>query len=302
MNRIFIIVLLLFMQLGTSAQVSFESALDTNRILIGQQVDFRLTAGNVSPEQSLIWPQWPDTLSKAELIAMRWDTTAEAGLRKITATFTLTSFDSGFVVLPPFQLISGSDTLYSEPKILNVNTVSFDPEIELYDIKEPLQAPIDWWYWIKKLWWIALAVASAIALIWWLWSKRKRTEPGFAVPKDGRTPAERATDALNELRDRKVWQNGDVKKYYSELTEIIRRYIEESEGVPALEMISDELIEAIQIKYAATEQRLLSGMLKKADAVKFAKAKPGPDEHLSIWDSAVLFVQNTSLKKAADEV
>jgi len=94
-------------------------------------------------------------------------------------------------------------------------------------------------------------------------------------------PFEEAIYKLNELDNKLLWQNNQVKEYYSELTEIVRNYIERELQVPALEKTTDEIIEMLRdfhdakTIYTSTETiKKLRELLQEADLVKFAKSKP----------------------------
>ena len=86
---------------------------------------------------------------------------------------------------------------------------------------------------------------------------------------------------LNELDEKLLWQNNKVKEYYSELTEIVRGYIERELKVPALEKTTDEIIEMLTdfnnaetILTTKETIKKLKDLLQEADLVKFAKSKP----------------------------
>ncbi len=96
-----------------------------------------------------------------------------------------------------------------------------------------------------------------------------------------KTPLEKATTLLQQLESKGLWQKGEIKSYYSELTHIARNYIEEEIHIPAMESTTSELIESL--RRAAKQQKLklsnetvenLESVLKQADLVKFAKVKP----------------------------
>ncbi len=106
-----------------------------------------------------------------------------------------------------------------------------------------------------------------------------------------------AIRALEELHHRKLWQNGKFKSYYSELTEILRTYIVGRYGVGAMEMTSDEILEAMrQIPEAELPKKAamdLSSILREADLVKFAKAEPSAEENENAYTRAYYFVEET---------
>jgi hypothetical protein len=96
-----------------------------------------------------------------------------------------------------------------------------------------------------------------------------------------KTPIEKATGLLQQLEQKHLIEKGEIKSYYSELTDIARIYIEEAIHIPAMESTTSELIDALRI--AASKQKLslapetvenLEKVLRQADLVKFAKSKP----------------------------
>lgn len=295
MNRLLTIFLSVFAGFAGMAQPTFTARLDTNRIVIGQQTYFELKAEGISKLSDLIWPAWPDTLKSLEVFGFTLDTVTQNGISQITARYLITSFDSGFVLINPVPLVMGADTLKTEPVILNVSTVELHPTQDYYDIKDPLNPPFDWLYWLKKLWiWAAIAsIIIAVALWFWL---RKRREKAAPKVVDLRTPAQRAKDTLRTLAEERVWQNGDVKGYYSRATDAVRTYLEESFRIPAMEMVSDELLDAIQPKISSTGYQLLRNALRQADMVKFAKARPGPETHEKLMADCLEIINLTEPK------
>ena len=142
---------------------------------------------------------------------------------------------------------------------------------------------------------IALIILSLVAwyAVWYMrnkWQGRVReVKPAPKLP-----PHVVAIKALDELRNRKLWQNGKHKLYYSTLTEILRLYIEGRWDVGALEMTSDEIITALRdvdIKHDSRSN--LITILRTADMVKFAKALPEAEENEQLFTYAYYFVENT---------
>ena len=142
---------------------------------------------------------------------------------------------------------------------------------------------------------IALIILSLIVwyVVWYMrnkWQGRVRdVKPTPKLP-----PHVIAIKALDELRNRKLWQNGKHKLYYSTLTEILRLYIEGRWEVGALEMTTDEIITALRdvdIKHDSRSN--LVAILRTADMVKFAKALPDAEENEQLFNYAYYFVENT---------
>jgi hypothetical protein len=100
------------------------------------------------------------------------------------------------------------------------------------------------------------------------------------APKPDIPPWRVALAALHTLEDQRLWQQGRVKEFYSETTEIIRRFLEDQYGLLALESTSDEIMG--QLKPLSAAQALLKefrSFFTTADLVKFAKYLPTPEEN-----------------------
>ena len=181
-----------------------------------------------------------------------------------------------------------------------IDTASMEPR----DIAPLARVPYTFWElfrWVLLVW----AVAAVAIVVWWLIDRRKRHGSIIVhhAPTDTRTPEERALDTLESLRRRQLWQAGKTKEYHTELTDAVRRFIEEATGIRATEMTSDETVEAVE----SGKWRLASGTLRHifatADLVKFAKSEPLPHEHEQSMADAVQFVRTLwqAAKPAADD-
>jgi hypothetical protein len=147
----------------------------------------------------------------------------------------------------------------------------------MFDIKDiaPADNSIgDWW---KYLLIIALVVGIGV-LIYWVIKKGQQKKLQEEIYK---TPIEKATSLLDTLEKKELWQKGEVKAYYSELTDIARNYIEEAIEIPAMESTTSELIQGLRAASVKKKMTLsqeiienLERVLKQADLVKFAKSKP----------------------------
>ena len=122
--------------------------------------------------------------------------------------------------------------------------------------------------------------AALVYLAYRYWKRRKRKKaPDVYVPPP-KAPHVLAYEELAALKEKKLWQQGLLKQYYSEVTEVLRRYIERRFEVMALEETTDEIIAGLRSKnldngiMAQTER-----ILRRADLVKFAKYVPGIPEH-----------------------
>jgi hypothetical protein len=200
-------------------------------------------------------------------------------------TFRLITFDTGNVFISPipFGYKTAGDTLwrtaFTNPVFLSIAGVTVDPKGDIKDIKPPLDAP---WKFEDVLPYLIALVCLALATAAYLYyRKRKRhREEALAPPRPAIPPGEAAIVALRILEDKRLWQRGKIKEYYSEVTEIVRRFLEDQFGMLALESTSDEIMQ--QLKPLSPAQPLVNqfrSFFTTADLVKFAKYEPTPMEH-----------------------
>lgn len=156
------------------------------------------------------------------------------------------------------------------------------------------------------IYFILIGLALAIGLIYWLYTKyiqRKELlldeveEEVIYIP-----PHILALEKLTELKSQQLWQVGEIKKYQSELTHIVREYLEGRYGVHALESTTEEVIkdlvnQLIEVKDVNAVKRIL----QVADLVKFAKAKPDENIHESFMIEAIDFVERTKLENIEEK-
>lgn len=280
--------------------------LDTNSILIGDQIGLELTV-TVPAGRFVQWPIFIDTLVRNVEVLRKSgiDTVASApDYYTIRQKLFITSFDSGLYVIPPlhFRYFSKGDTVsfFTEtmPLYLEVNTPEVDTDQDIKPIKPPLRAPVTFREMLPWVGLILLAALLAFAVIYFL-KKKKKAPP--VVPtrlKPTIPPYEAAMEALYALRQKKLWQAGRVKDYYSELTDIVREYIELRFGVRALEMTTGEIEAALKtLVINDTAREKFHQTLLLADLVKFAKAQPLPLENDTSMEHCVDFVRETKPSK-----
>jgi len=167
--------------------------------------------------------------------------------------------------------------------------VNADEEIK--DVKEPLEINLSPWI-------IVLIVAGVLLLAllgYYLYSRYQKKKANI-IPEEKPIyiPAYNiALEALQSLEGRKLWQKGEIKEYHSEITEIIRRYIEADFNIPAMEITSGELM--ISLSEVITEDKEIldsaNRFFENADMVKFAKFNPMPKVNEEMMRQAYDFVK-----------
>ncbi len=278
-------------------------SLDTSSIRIGERVQLRLNA-TLPKTASIFWPVISDTLSGKVEVSAKSKVDTNATSRKDFVTYSqniiITSFDTGFHYIPAFTIqyaYSGDTTrheLLSESVYLKVRAVEVDTTRAIRDIRGPIQAPLTFAELVPYL--AALAIiALIIGLIWYyLWRKRMN-KPLFPVmTRPLGPPWEIALQNLVLLEEKKLWQNGKIKEYYSELTDILRHYLNQQHGIEAMEMITSEILSAYDLSGLQADSRhLLAKTLEQADYAKFAKAIPQRSENELSMTQARQFIETT---------
>ena len=297
-------------------RASVHATVQPTEILIGEQAMINLKV--ITPrEKTIHFPVYEkEIIPGIEVIAMLPpDTTIENNVMTLNFRYLITSFDSTLYHVPHIPIFDGSDTIYSNSfglkvtspqlsdstlayleKINKGETDSIDFNLlQLNDVKEVRKAPFVWTDYLWLLW-IVLGVMLLLALIGvviYLVLRKKRKGYFFKPPEV--LPAHvRAVRELDKLKQEKIWLQGREKEFYSRLTDILRSYIWEREGIQAMEMTSGETLHAIR-RVAETDSIYdnLKQILTTADLVKFAKYKPYPDENDLSMVNAYFFVNQT---------
>jgi len=280
--------------------VRVTSGFDSSRIYIGDQIHYTVTVEQPS-DLPVTLPVLKDTLYRniEILSASEIDTSIIGDDRiRITSSYLITSFDSGFYQVPPvFAEIKNENGVkrfyseYSPLEVMRMTIAPADTTAKIYDIIEPYRAPVTIG---EVLPWILLAVIVAAAA-WFLaklFRKLKKNRTG-KEPVINPDPAHVvAFRDLEKLKEEKLWQKGEIKQYYSRLTEIIRQYLENRYGIFSLELTTSETLEALVktgFKKDNSYEKLKS-ILNGADLVKFAKYKPEPSENELHFENSWEFV------------
>lgn len=276
-------------------------------LMIGDQTDMHLTVTHEAGEQ-VQWPVFGESLQDGVEIVDRSaidTTTLPDGRLQIHQDLKLTSFKDSLFAINPIAVVSGEDTFLTAPMALNViQPFEVDTTLAITDIKDIERAPIYWWGIIR---WILIVVLSC-GLIWLgfrLWRKydtyRKREKEEPVDPELLRPADEVALEKLDEIKAAKIWKDGKVKEYQTELTDVVREYISRRFGVQSTEKTSDETLRAMKPLIEKDLFERLKGMLQLADLVKFAKWHTTPDENESALTTAYDFVQETTPPKPSPQ-
>lgn len=291
--------ILTFTSLQAQQRVSVKTTIDSSNLMIGEQTLYHI---EVSGPASLkyVFPSFPgDTLVTGLEILNRGkiDTISINSERiELKSDFLVTSFDTGLYYIPPVKILAGTDTIESNNLGIKVMTYEVDTaKLEVFDIKGVQKPPfIISDYWIETS--IFLLLYALVLLLIWLYLRKKYPRlKGVVLAPENLLPAHVvAIMELDRLKAEKVWKVGKNKKYYTELTEIIRKYIERRFQFNALEMTTDEILTLFKRdKSTQSVYQNLSQILQLADLVKFAKIDPLESENELSMINSYLFVNQT---------
>lgn len=279
-----------------------SATIDSTTLYIGDQTDLHLRAtceASLQVQMPLLEEQLIPGIEIVDRTMI--DTTIlKDGRVQYNQYLTLTSFADSLFYIAPLPFVSGHDTVWSEPLTLNVvQPFEMDStDLAITDIKGIYKAPI-WWWGILR--WVLLAIAIAgigiggYYLITYL-KKRTSHEEVAAAAEPLRPAEEVALEKLDIIREQKIWQTGQVKEYHTQLTDVVREYIDRRFEVNSTEQTSDETLRAMRqpLKEQKDLYEQLRKMLTLADLVKFAKWTTTPDENELSLRSAYAFVKETT--------
>ncbi|WP_396156117.1 hypothetical protein [Flavobacterium sp.] len=270
---------ILFLLISTSLFAQkVTTSIDSTKKKIG--AEFKLTLKtNVDTLSKVKFPNAKFFGALEVIQSYKIDTVKNGARYELIKKYGLTQFDSGKYTIPRIPVLINGKPSFSDSIKVEVNDVKVDTlKQKMFDIKDiaKVESPLG-------SWWIYLLILLAIGVIGYFvykYIKKRQSEPKVEAIIF-KSPIEKATSLLQQLEKKELWQKGEIKNYYSELTDIARNYIEEEIHIPAMESTTSELIEAL--RKAAKQKKLklsnetvenLEKVLKQADLVKFAKVKP----------------------------
>ena len=297
-----------------------SASIDSTMLMLGDQTDMHLQVTQEKDEK-VEWPVFGETLQEGLEIVDRTivdTTTLPDGRLQLNQYLTLTSFQDSLFSINPVAFASGEDTFFTEALALNViQPFEVDTTLAITDIKDIEKAPIWWWGIIRWMLLALLLVALGVGIYYLVQWYRKRQQPEEEIiePELLRPAEEVALEKLDAIKEAKIWKDGKVKEYQTDLTDVVREYIGRRFDVQSTEKTSDETLREMENilvkgqgdKVQCTKEdgkalyERLKKMLQTADLVKFAKWHTTPDENESALNTAYDFVKETTPVEQANE-
>ncbi len=287
-----------------------DAYFNNDLVLIGDHITLTLEAA-YSEGTVVQTPIVDDKMLKGlEIISIgKVDSIFDNGNITTRQKITLTTFNEGSFQIPQFDFNytsgkSGRKNLVkTQPLTLTVQMPEVDVEKDApKDIKPILEVPKTWRDYVPMLLGLLLLLL-VLLFIRWIYRRffAKKTTPQevYVAPLP---PHEIAINKLKKLESAQYWQQGDIKKYYSELTEILREYLEGRYDVQALEMTTNEIINGLgHTQLDKSQIKKLGKLFHVADLVKFAKAQPRVDHHTKFFRFADEFIRTTKRKVVLED-
>lgn len=280
--------------------IIIKTQTDSTTYLIGDYIRFDMQIQSPATNQ-FTWPAMDSIAPGLEFISISGiDTTPQANEFLLHQQIVLSGYDSGNYIIKSIPLMykkQGDTALYfvaSDSIRLRINTIPVDTTRAFKPIKDNITVSVTDYTWLYIL--LGIIALSVIGfLIWRIYQKRKN-KPSAPEKPTPVTLYAYTIAKLKSLEEKKLWQQDAFKQYHSELTDILREYLEHRYGMQAPELTSDEIIEqAVNAGIPSDLITALNYMFRIADLAKFAKSKPLPNENTQCMQNAYHFIEQTKV-------
>lgn len=286
---------------GSGQLIRVQSEVSDDSLMIGDQIVYTLRV-EAADDVDFIFPEIRDTLSKEieVLFPISADTLLTGGRMVVSRRYMVTGFEPGLQLIPAqpvlYSTAALNDTARSMPLMIQVFEPAVDTAQAIKPIKPPINTPLTF---REVIPWLSLGLGAwllATLIYALIWIQRQRSRDPEVFTLKPQEPAHViAFRELDRLKEKKLWERGEIKPFYTRLTEITRSYIERQYGIPAMERTTEEILTAFRRVNTddTLSEEMLSGILQMADLVKFAKEDPLPVDNQTHLNNAYLFVQKT---------
>ena len=252
-------------------------AVDTTELRIGEQINIRYQIKGDSLSQ-IQFAEQPNFAPFELLEDFPLDTLRSQAHYLFTKKYALIQFDSGTYWIPKQKILINGVGMITDSISIRVNTVVVDTlKQPLFDIK-PLVA-VKRGY--KKLTQQILITVFGLILLILAVFLILRVQKKLIEKRKELPPFDRALLELKALEEERPRLQEEYKSYYSKLTDVVRRYLEEEANITALESTSRELLKKLELLKDSGKLdldgetlRSLKRVLEHADLVKFARSAP----------------------------
>jgi len=294
-----------------------EVYIDSTKIEFANQTYLRIKVTNNQPV-SIIFPYYEDTICKnIELVEISKTDTLSKSPFVVQKNYLITSFKDSLQTIEPLPIVINGDTLFTKPLQLWVmplrpdtallKTIDTNQTIRIFDIKPNFKPKFtfkEFWIFYGRYILLALLLAAVIWIIFYFAKKYLKKTKKIEIHKPKEPAHIVALRQIEELKRQKLIEQGKIKEFYSELSFILRQYIENRYLLPALERTSTEILQdfvIIKKEMSTYDYQTLSMLLNISDMVKFAKFKPTDQTSFQNLEILEKFVTNTKIEEKTTE-
>ena len=301
MRKYIVIFLLLILAVVSHAQVQVTASVDSTKILIGGRSHYFITV--YAPKGTKIsFPEFnnkKEIVPDVEVLSARSDTADANGKIRIRRIYTITAWDAKRYTLPVQNVIVGVATKTTGNVTLDVQAVPVDTVKSTPMPPDDIQkVPFSWGEWVPVISVIVLALIL-ICFVFYLYRNLCHKKNGRALKKArALSYYEQAKHDLSEIAANKMLY-AEQKAYYTDVTNVLRKYISQRYNINALEMTSHEILESMKDVCDVSELKVV---FNTADLVKFAKYSTDANDMTYYLDSIVHFIDSTKVEETKDVV
>ena len=293
-----LILLFVLLNFVNAQNIEVTAYTDSSQYFVGDYIKYTI---DVKYDKSIKveFPNLKDSLKQLEFINELPKFQNEVDDKIVESrSFNLSYYDSASVTIPSLPIkysVNGSQSfIMTNPINVVIKAIPTNPQKDIKDIKSPVRIPFDW----ILLLLIFLGIALLALAAYWIYNKYFKKSEELPVKKKIIIPAHEA--ALKELRrieEEKLWQQGKIKEFHTQITNVVRTYFEKRFSILALEMPSSELItELNKIQECDSIIDTSIEFFENADLVKFAKFQPMPSVNENMIKQAFDIVLKTKQK------
>ena len=304
MKRYIILFVLLILTVICHAQVQVTASVDSAQILIGGRSHYYITV-NVPKGKTVSFPEYnnkKEIAAGVEVLQTKSDTTEVNNELRIRKIYTITAWDAKHYTIPAQKVVVGDATTMTGKVGLNVQAIPVDTVKNMPMPPDDIQkVPFSWHEWIPVFIFILLIILF-LCVAFYLYCILRHKKSGWK-PKKSKTLSfyEQAKHDLTEIATKKQMYK-EQKDYYTDVTNVLRKYISQRYNINALEMTSHEILESMKDVCNVSDVSKLKVVFNTADLVKFAKYSTDANDMTYYLDSIVHFIDSTKVEETKEVV
>jgi len=295
MRKFLLAVILSVLASGLLAQIKFSASLSKDSVLVGQptQLKLSLQLENPADTTSVKWLIPVDSIASGlEILKSEIPYHPDGFTTLIDKIILISAEETGFYPIPPVKVSVKGQVFESQALLLNVfSTINNPDQEEIRGFQESTVVTYGILDFISDNWhWILLALVIIAILIFVINYLNKKEPKPVVIPEPEviKIPAiDVALEKLELLGKKELWQSGQLKEYHTQISYILREYLEDELEISALESPTSDIMKSLrkfQLDSGLTQKIKIS--LSLTDLVKFAKQEPTEAENRKVLEDA----------------